>query len=189
MPEAELRESMKGYPRASIGAGTYGGLGIYAYDDGSHLTVGSYTSIGPEVNVLLGGEHRTDFASTYPFFAQEWRGPDGRPVDNCFSRGSVTIGSDVWIGKGATILSGTQIGHGAVIGAQSLVRGVVPPYEVWAGNPARHIRFRLAGHDVREAMLSIAWWNWPRERIERALPKLMSPDVQEFIDAFNRGEL
>lgn len=48
----------------------------------------------------------------------------------------VTIGSDVWIGANSVILPGRTIGNGAVIGAGSVVTHDVPPYEVWAGNPA-----------------------------------------------------
>ncbi len=52
----------------------------------------------------------------------------------------VTIEDDVWIGARATILKGTHIGRGAVIGANSVVRGVIPPFTVAAGVPARVIR-------------------------------------------------
>lgn len=40
------------------------------------------------------------------------------------------IGNDVWIGFGATIMSGVTIGDGAVIAAKSLVNHNVPPYAI-----------------------------------------------------------
>jgi acetyltransferase-like isoleucine patch superfamily enzyme len=52
----------------------------------------------------------------------------------------VVIGSDVWIGAKVTVLRGARIGDGAVIGANSVVRGEVPARTVCAGVPARVIR-------------------------------------------------
>ena len=54
--------------------------------------------------------------------------------------GRVKIGDKAWIGFGASILKGVQIGDGAVVGAQSVVTKDVPPYAVVAGNPAQIIR-------------------------------------------------
>lgn len=54
----------------------------------------------------------------------------------------VTIGEDVWIAANCTILKGSVIENGAVIGAKSLVKGRVVENSVSAGIPARHIKFR-----------------------------------------------
>lgn len=54
----------------------------------------------------------------------------------------VRIGNDVWIGAGAIILPGSDIGDGAVIGAGSVVKGRVDPYIVVAGVPAKKIKER-----------------------------------------------
>jgi acetyltransferase-like isoleucine patch superfamily enzyme len=54
----------------------------------------------------------------------------------------IEIGDDVWIGAHVIILKGTRIGAGAVIGANSVIKGDVPPLAVMAGNPAKVIRFR-----------------------------------------------
>jgi acetyltransferase-like isoleucine patch superfamily enzyme len=53
------------------------------------------------------------------------------------SQRDVRIGSDVWIGARAVVLGGSNVGHGAVIGAAAVVDGEVPDYAVAAGNPAR----------------------------------------------------
>jgi len=52
----------------------------------------------------------------------------------------IVINSHVWIGRSATILKGSHIGCGSVVSAGSVIRGVVPPGEVWGGNPARCFR-------------------------------------------------
>jgi len=54
------------------------------------------------------------------------------------------IGRDVYVGARATVLEGCYcIGEGAVIGAASVVTRDIPPYEIWAGNPARKIKDRV----------------------------------------------
>ena len=52
---------------------------------------------------------------------------------------NLIIGRDAFIGQNAYILAIESIGEGAVIGARSVVTKNVPPFEVWAGNPARKI--------------------------------------------------
>lgn len=67
--------------------------------------------------------------------------------------GEIKIGNDVWIGAKATVLMGVTIGEGAVIGAHALVNRNVEPYEVVAGVPARHIRYRMQLENMGEQEL------------------------------------
>jgi acetyltransferase-like isoleucine patch superfamily enzyme len=55
------------------------------------------------------------------------------------SKGGTIIGDDVWLGANTTVLDGARIGTGAVVGANSLVRGELKPYCVYAGNPLKLI--------------------------------------------------
>jgi virginiamycin A acetyltransferase len=79
----------------------------------------------------------------------------------------------VWIGYGATILSGVKIGHGAIVGAKSLVSKDVPNYAIVAGNPARVIGFRFNDSQIDE-LLKLAWWNWEIEDIKARISQLSS---------------
>jgi len=58
------------------------------------------------------------------------------------SQGGVEIDDDAWVGAGTIVLDGARIGRGAIVGAGSVVTGVVPAYEIWAGNPLRKIKDR-----------------------------------------------
>ncbi|MBS7566454.1 acyltransferase [Mucilaginibacter sp. Bleaf8] len=51
----------------------------------------------------------------------------------------IVLDEDVWVGTGCKILHGVQLGKGCIIGAGSVVNKTVPPYEIWAGTPARKI--------------------------------------------------
>lgn len=181
--ETFLREA---YPALDIGEGTYGLLSILTWDGPSKIHIGKYCSFGYNTHAFVGGEHRADWATTYPFSVlwPEGRGVEGHPA----SRGDVVIGNDVWVAAQATILSGSTIGDGAVVAARTLVSGAVAPYSVVGGNPMRFLRWRFP-QPIREELLQIKWWDWPRERIAKALPVLLNPDIERFIYLAKRGEL
>jgi acetyltransferase-like isoleucine patch superfamily enzyme len=174
----------KRYSDYQIGVGTYGRPEIIYYDAGATLKIGNYCSIARGVKILLGGEHHTEYVTTYPFSLSfgEAKNLPGYP----YGKGDVVIGNDVWIGQDAMILSGARIGDGAVIGARSLVRRDVAPYSVVAGAPARHIKFRFPQETI-DALLGIAWWDWPASEIEKARPLLQSSDVDGFIEQYRQG--
>ncbi|MEY9942908.1 DapH/DapD/GlmU-related protein [Streptacidiphilus sp. MAP5-3] len=53
---------------------------------------------------------------------------------------SVRIGAGSWIGTGAVILPGADIGRNVVVAANAVVRGTVPDHSVVAGAPAKPVR-------------------------------------------------
>src|SRR5688500_3710195 len=98
-------------PRYEIGAYTYGTPVVYDWEQGTTLRIGKYTSIADDVSILLGGNHRTDWVSTYPFPALKIAWPTAGEIEGCqATKGDVVIGNDVWIGHRATVLSGVTIG-------------------------------------------------------------------------------
>jgi acetyltransferase-like isoleucine patch superfamily enzyme len=157
-----------------VGRHTYGHeqITVRHWGEPAELTIGSFCSIADRIVVLLGGNHRADWVTTYPFpaFPDRWetaRGIAGVPTSN----GDVTIGNDVWIGSNATIMSGVTVGDGAVIGTDSCVTRDVSPYAIVGGNPAKLLRHRFDAATV-ERLLTLRWWNWSDERIaaNRGLP-------------------
>lgn len=174
------------YPECVFGRGTYdcGDLSVRALGEAT-LRVGAFCSIASGVQVFLGGEHRTDWITTYPFSVL-WPAAkhySGHPA----TKGDVVIGSDVWIGTEAVILSGVTIGDGAVVGAHALVASDVSPYSIVAGNPAREIRKRFDDAAIQE-LLRIRWWDWPDHKIEKLLPLLLSDDTAAFVRAVKEHE-
>lgn len=127
-------------------------------------SIGPFCSIAD--NCRLGGaSHYMDHVSTSPVFHAGRNVMKKNFTD--FEAGKakdISIGPDVWIGANATVMSGVTIGTGAVIGAGSIVTKDVPPYEIWAGNPARKIRDRF-DPELKQALLKSEWWNWSEEEI------------------------
>lgn len=147
--------------------------------DIDRLIIGSFCSIGTGASFIMAGNqgHRSDWASTFPFFYLKEYEPAFSKAEDAFLRaGDTVIGNDVWIGAEAMIMPGITIGDGAVIGSRALVTKNVEPYTVVGGNPAREIRKRLPEPDIA-MLLEMKWWDWPIERLQEAMPLLCSPDI------------
>lgn len=156
----------------NIGAFTYFGGGDSVYQQVT--SIGRFCSIAG--NVVIGAmEHPTDFLSTshvlHADWSNEWHGlrklySAVNGLGNSISahrkwlarnKGKVTIGNDVWIGEGAFISRGVEIGDGAIIAARSVVTRDVPAYAIVGGIPAKIIRYRF-DRDIIEKLLDLRWW-------------------------------
>lgn len=169
-----------------IGDFTYGRPKILFRNKDAKLKIGKFCSISTNVTIFLGGNHRVDWISTYPFneidfFKSKAKSINGHPA----TKGSVEIGNDVWIGDGVTILSGVKIGDGAVLAAKSVITKNVNPYEIWAGNPASFIKTRFSD-DLIEILLKSKWWDMDILEIEDLIPKLCNENITEFYDNFKK---
>jgi len=149
-----------------------------------HAEIGSFTSIAN--NVVIGGaKHPIDWVSTSPVF---YSGRDS--VTKKFSNFDLNetkktiIGNDVWIGRSAIIISGVNIGNGAVIGAGAVVTKDVPPYAIFAGNPAKLIRFRFEDNIVI-ALKEIKWWNFDEKDIKILAKYIKYPE--QYINYINNN--
>ena len=128
---------------------------------------------------MTGGNHKSNWVSTFPFFRPNWSNAKN---DHGFndSKGDVEIGSDVWLAQGSTILSGVKIGHGAIVAAEAVVTKDVPPYAIVAGNPARIVRFRF-DMEVINRLLNTRWWLWNDDVVNGALPIMEGEDIKAFL--------
>jgi acetyltransferase-like isoleucine patch superfamily enzyme len=167
---------------AQIGPHTYGGFHVrLGPGDRARVVIGDYCSIAGGVQFSPGGNHRTDWVSTFPFRIQfgmdgAWR--DGHPVP----AQDIHVGNDVWIGSEVLIMGGVTIGDGAVIAARAVVTGDVAPYAIVGGIPARLIRRRFSDEQVA-SLLALRWWTWPEEQVRAHVDLLCAPDIDAFIAA------
>lgn len=173
------RDKLPDYIR--VGRGTYGVSRNTFHGLSPEVPVefGNYCSVATDARIFCLAGHPTHLASTYPFRTLLTRPAGGN--QDAVSRGPVRIGHDVWIGAAALILDGITIGSGAVVAAGAVVTRDVPPYAIVGGNPARVIRHRFPP-EIIAALLDIAWWDWPEERIRAFEPHFYGP-VEAFVAA------
>ena len=170
-----------------VGNWTYGKVNLYApaKGDNGKLKIGRYTSIAHGVTVMLGGNHRTDWITTYPFAAIGK--PQVRHIkDHTTTKGDVAIGSDVWLGRECMIMSGVTIGDGAVVAARSVVTKDVEPYTIVGGNPAKAIRKRFDDATIAR-LLHVQWWSWDDKLINAVLPVLQSGDLDRLFEIYEEN--
>lgn len=161
-----------------IGRGTYGldRNSFAGLSPECPVTIGNYSSFGPEVLLFCRTDHRTDLPSTYPFRSMRAGAAEN---SDAITRGPITIGHDVWVGARAMILSGVTIGNGAIIGAGAVVSRDIPPFSVCTGVPALMKRMRFKTAQIA-ALTEIAWWDWPEETITAQMD-LFYTDIDSFI--------
>ena len=163
--------------------GKCSGLGvgsIVKYDAGlQNLHIGRFVAGGLRLKFLLNGQHemRTISTSMFSVFDQRLKNPSPPQYSDSM------VKNDVWIGDEMMMLGGGMIENGCVIGARSLLPPNFrsEPYGIYAGTPAKLIRFRFS-EKVREALLNLAWWEmpltWIRDNNEAFLKDLTLDDVR-----------
>jgi len=164
-----------------IGDFTYGKPNVIFENEEANLSIGKFCSIAENVIIFLGGNHRTDWVSTYPFNVLTNQFPEGKNIlGHPATKGDVVIGNDVWIGLNVTIMSGITIGDGAVIAAGSVVSKDVGDYEIWGGNPSRFLRKRFDERTI-VSLKNLKWWNWEISKIKENISILCSDEIHILI--------
>lgn len=153
-------------------------IGKYSYiTEGARIThakIGKFCSIGPNLRIGMASHPIRKFVSTSPIFYSKNTNlkvsitKRDKIETHKFTDKSkfffVEIGNDVWVGANVTILDGVKIGHGAVIGANSLVTKNINPYSVAKGIPAKITKYRFTKTQIRK-LLKIRWWDKPESWI------------------------
>ena len=179
-----------GASKVFIGRYTYGinqeRTQILQWGEGATLHIGAFCSFAKDIRILLGGNHRVDWITTYPFghvFKEQFGEPiSGHPQ----TKGDVNIGNDVWIGQNTTIMSGVSIGDGAVVAAGSHVNKSIGAYQIWGGNPVCFIKKRFDDEIIR-ILLEIRWWEWPEEKIVNNIRTLCQKPTRDDLLNFLSG--
>jgi acetyltransferase-like isoleucine patch superfamily enzyme len=137
------------------------------YDnDKQMLKVGRYVAMGENIRFVLNGLHPTETISIFLFNIF------GLPNAEVGNLGDLVIKNDVWIGDEAMILGGARIENGCIVGARSVItqQKVLEPYGIYAGNPAKLIRFRFDERIIAE-LLDLAWWDKPFDWVKTHIDK------------------
>lgn len=146
-----------------VAPGTRFGYGTVVFGPGifkgsAGITIGRYCALGHGVR-MISSDHRTD-RPNLQIRLQKRLGFGDLDV----ARGPIDVGNNVWIGDAAILLSGVNVGDGAVIAAGAVVTRDVPPFAIVAGSPARVVRMRFAEDDIAR-IANLAWWDWSEEEM------------------------
>lgn len=181
-PCLTLEDLSRRYPDIiKIGEGTYSGrVYVGIYDSKALLKVGKYCSIAGDISFILGGNHNKGWVTTYPFSAF-WKEASYIKTTRIMMHSGIKIGNDVWVGHGCTILSGSRISDGVIVGAGSVLPAhVYPPYSIVVGNPAKVVGYRFS-KEIIDRLLELKWWDWEQEKIKENASILCSENVEELL--------
>lgn len=146
------------------------------------VEVGKFTSISYDC-YIGGASHPIRWVSTSPVFQgcssvlkKKFAEIDYDPYKKTH------IGNDVWIGTRCIVKAGVSIGDGAILGMGSVLTKDVPPYEIWAGNPAKKIGARF-DDSHKQKLCDSRWWDWADEKIQKRAVYIKN------VDSFLKEEL
>jgi acetyltransferase-like isoleucine patch superfamily enzyme len=111
---------------------------------GNHVYIGEFCNLRAASGMISIGHNTIIAAYTSMVATNHGTSPEQIIRDQPWpqDRKDIVIGDDVWIGGHAVILPGARIGNGAVIAAGAVVRGIVEPYSIVGGVPAKVIGIR-----------------------------------------------
>jgi len=153
----------------TVGNYSYGNLDVLMFDHTAKLKIGNFCSIAPGVKFIVSADHYLSHVSTFPFKVKVTKTEENEAI----SKGDINVGDDVWIGGNAIILSGINIGQGAVIAAGAVVTKDVDPYAIVGGSPAHLIKKRFNDETIGK-LLRIDYSKLSSEMIIKHIDDLYS---------------
>ena len=131
--------------KATFGNVIHAAVGLYVIGYGSELIVEDFCNFSPRCTVICA----TD----------SWMGDEGGLVSPLIPDGyrnkvikePVVMRKYSGLGTGATLLSGAELGEGAMLGINSFTDKKIPPFEIWVGSPAKYLKKRPKEAILRSA--------------------------------------
>ncbi|MEM0977858.1 MAG: chloramphenicol acetyltransferase [Pseudomonadota bacterium] len=165
-------------------------FGDYSYCDrysdisntviGKFSNIASFTRIGPTDHPMhLASQHHFLYRTSYYWHDDaDWKAF----FDHRTSR-ITHIGHDTWIGAQALVMPEVRVGTGAVVAAGAVVTKDVDPYTIVGGVPAKPIKRRFDKH-VADQLQALAWWDWDRGALRKALPDMRALPAEAFVEKY-----
>jgi len=182
--DCQIDKTARVCPRSeltNVKVGRYSYVGSQCF--AVNASIGHFCSIADRC-CIGGATHPMDYVSTSPVFHAGKNIMRTNFSSHSAPKSKVTvIENDVWIGMGCYVKAGVTIHTGAVVGMGSVVTHDIPPYEIWAGNPARFIRKRFDENTI-EKLLNSEWRDWSDSKI--AETAVMFDDTEKFIQYLER---
>lgn len=113
---------------------------------------------------VMTGNHYQKIGRYYRSVTDQEKKESGMSFDN-----DVVVNEDVWIGCNVTLLSGVEVGRGAVLAAGAVISKNIPPYAIAGGVPAKVIKFKWDIDTImkHEAILYPENERFSREQLEK----------------------
>lgn len=165
------------FNHVKIGDYSYGELNVVDFGGDNFLEIKKFVSIAQNVTFVLNAEHNINTISTYPFKVKLLKLCESES----FGKGNIIVDDDVWLGYGATVMSGVHIGQGAVVAAGSVVTKDIPPYAIVGGVPATIIKYRF-DKQIIEQLLEIKYDNLSPELIRENIDLFYSDITPELVN-------
>jgi acetyltransferase-like isoleucine patch superfamily enzyme len=163
--------------KVSVGFGTRAGsvIDVSSANKKTSISIGKYVIIGKNVKILDTFAHDTRALSSGNFHMAFGKNTPDEEIKNL---GPVIIGNCVGISEDVTIMGGSIIHDGSVIGTRSLVTGEVPPFTICGGVPAKLISPRF-DKETTERLLKLPWWDLPPKVVWENRKLLSSSNIAE----------
>ncbi len=165
--KASLMPPIVNTDRIHIGKCTYGPISAIISSCEGSLYIGNYCSIASNVTFIVSADHSTKNISTFPFKTL----CTFETSSEAISKGDIVVEDDVWVGYGATVLSGVRIGQGAIVAAGSVVTKDVPPYAIVGGVPAKVMKYRFDS-ELISALLEVDFSKLDKSMVQGNIDRL-----------------